>query len=172
MRFDQKSVLPENESDMTSMIDMAFQLIAFFMVLINFSDTVADQTIKLPISELARPADESAEHSLVLNMTGEGRIRHMGTLLNVDDIATILDTRQRMIRLRRELVKEEVPPTTIIIRSDGNCPSGKLQELIQQCQQYCQIEKMVFTYCLLVLSLKHMVRSLLQIELYSGERKL
>ncbi|MEE2736883.1 MAG: biopolymer transporter ExbD [Planctomycetota bacterium] len=136
MRFDQKSVLPENESDMTSMIDMAFQLIAFFMVLINFSDTVADQTIKLPISELARPADESAEHSLVLNMTGEGRIRHMGTLLNVDDIATILDTRQRMIRLRRELVKEEVPPTTIIIRSDGNCPSGKLQELIQQCQQY------------------------------------
>ena len=104
MLFDQKSVLPENESDMTSMIDMAFQLIAFFMVLINFSDTVADQTIKLPISELARPSDESAEHSLVLNLTGEGRIRHMGTLLNVDDIATILDTRQRMIRLRRELV--------------------------------------------------------------------
>lgn len=36
------------EGDMTPMIDMTFQLIAFFMVLINFAEGDQDQRIKLP----------------------------------------------------------------------------------------------------------------------------
>ncbi len=45
------------EGDLTPMIDMTFQLIAFFMVLINFSQTEADQRILLPESVLAKPPD-------------------------------------------------------------------------------------------------------------------
>ncbi|MFN7292338.1 MAG: ExbD/TolR family protein, partial [Pirellula sp.] len=45
------------EGDMTPMIDMVFQLIIFFMVLINFSQDDQNEKIKLPSSELAKPAE-------------------------------------------------------------------------------------------------------------------
>ena len=48
------------EGDMTSMIDMTFQLIAFFMILINFADAEANQDIKLPASQLAELKFSSA----------------------------------------------------------------------------------------------------------------
>jgi len=41
--------------DMTPMIDIVFQLIAFFMVVTNFANTKADERVKLPKDELARP---------------------------------------------------------------------------------------------------------------------
>ena len=44
-----------HEGDLTPMIDMTFQLIAFFMVLVNFTQTEQNQRIQLPQSELAKP---------------------------------------------------------------------------------------------------------------------
>ena len=40
------------EGDLTPMIDMVFQLIAFFMVLINFAQTESNDRVKLPSSHL------------------------------------------------------------------------------------------------------------------------
>ena len=37
---------------MTPMIDVTFQLIAFFMFVLNFSEVDQDQRINLPLSEL------------------------------------------------------------------------------------------------------------------------
>ena len=45
--------------DMTPMIDMTFQLIAFFMILINFAEGEQDQRVQLPSSTLAKPPDSS-----------------------------------------------------------------------------------------------------------------
>ena len=45
------------EGDLTAMIDMVFQLIIFFMVLINFSQDDQNDKIKLPSSELAKPPE-------------------------------------------------------------------------------------------------------------------
>ena len=39
------------EGDLTPMIDMTFQLIAFFMVLINFSQTESNERVVLPSSQ-------------------------------------------------------------------------------------------------------------------------
>ena len=39
------------------MIDMTFQLIAFFMVLINFTEADQNERIKLPTSEIVKPPD-------------------------------------------------------------------------------------------------------------------
>ena len=49
------------EGDLTPMIDMTFQLIAFFMVLINFTEADQDERIKLPDSVCwpNRPMDRS-----------------------------------------------------------------------------------------------------------------
>jgi len=65
-----------HEGDLTPMIDMTFQLIAFFMVLINFTQSEQDKRIKLPSSELAKPPDGPIDHPLTLHVTenGEGII--------------------------------------------------------------------------------------------------
>ena len=43
-----------HEGDLTPMIDMTFQLIAFFMVLINFTQSEQNERVQLPLSELAK----------------------------------------------------------------------------------------------------------------------
>lgn len=135
MRFRTRRSLPKAEAEMTPMIDMAFQLIAFFMVLINFSETAADQQIKLPVSELARPADEPPERSFTLNLNQDGRIRHLGQLLEIEEIRPYLTAEQRAARTRRLALGTD-EKTSVIIRSDAACPSGKVQQLMQLCQQH------------------------------------
>ena len=46
---------------MTPMIDMAFQLIAFFMFAISFSQNEQDERVLLPDSVLAKPANQPLE---------------------------------------------------------------------------------------------------------------
>jgi len=43
--------------DMTPMIDMTFQLITFFMFVMNFSEAEQDERIQLPSSQLAKPVE-------------------------------------------------------------------------------------------------------------------
>ncbi|MDD4267587.1 MAG: biopolymer transporter ExbD, partial [Thermoguttaceae bacterium] len=56
---------------MTPMIDMVFQLIAFFMVVINFSEADQNQRIHLPSSELAKPPDAPLESPITINVISE-----------------------------------------------------------------------------------------------------
>ena len=64
MRFRPDRTAGILEGDLTPMIDMTFQLIAFFMVLINFSQSEQDERIMLPQSVLAKPPDRRAIHQL------------------------------------------------------------------------------------------------------------
>ena len=65
---------PDLTIDMTPMIDCTFQLITFFMLVINFESSEADERIKLPESALARPAASKFEDEIVLQIAviGEG----------------------------------------------------------------------------------------------------
>ena len=56
------------QADLTPMIDMTFQLIAFFMVLINFSEADQNQLITLPTSELAKPPDAPFDHPIFIHL--------------------------------------------------------------------------------------------------------
>ena len=69
-----KRAEPVLEGDLTPMIDMTFQLIAFFMVLINFTQTEQNQRIQLPDSTLAKPPEAPLEHPITLHLTKEGRV--------------------------------------------------------------------------------------------------
>ena len=67
MRF-KKHSNQTDEADLTPMIDMTFQLIAFFMVLINFTEAEASDKIKLPDSDLARPPETVPEFRIMLSV--------------------------------------------------------------------------------------------------------
>ncbi len=120
------------EGDMTPMIDMTFQLIAFFMVLINFTEADQNERIRLPISELAQPPDEPLTDAITLQLTQEGTILLGGEEFSVEQLP---------VPLRRERQVLEATPgksvarATIVIRADMRAKAGRVQEVILECQK-------------------------------------
>ena len=120
------------EGDLTPMIDMTFQLIAFFMVLINFSQTETDQQILLPESVLAKPPDRPFQYPITIQLTKEGNVRYGGQeLANMNRLRPYL-VNERAILLGRD---RELSEATIIIRADRQAQAGVVQKLIQVCQE-------------------------------------
>ena len=62
------------EADLTPMIDMVFQLIAFFMVLINFAQTEANDNVQLPSSILVKPPEEPLDYPIIVHVGSDGRM--------------------------------------------------------------------------------------------------
>ena len=119
------------EGDMTPMIDMTFQLIAFFMILLNFADSDQDQRVKLPSSELAKPPDTPLESPLILQLTKEGEVLYGGDMVPVAKMGTYL--RQEAQILERQ--QKQVADASVVIRADRETKTGLVQELIKKCQE-------------------------------------
>ncbi len=143
MRF-KKSKTSVVEVDMTPMIDMTFQLIAFFMIVSNFEQTQADERVLLPVDQLAKPPEISREYELVINV---GFIRENNQIVdpvpwvfwNAAESVRVLETLpllQRKFRLRKDRDGEEAAQDTyIVIRADAATPTGLVQELIKLAQE-------------------------------------
>ena len=131
MKIHSKKEMPSAEADMTPMIDMTFQLIAFFMVLINFSDAETNERIKLPSSELAKPPDAPLESPITLQLTKEGTVLYAGDELAVGNLTGPL--RREADLLTR--LKKSVAEATIVIRADAETKTGHVQELIKVSQE-------------------------------------
>jgi len=120
------------EGDLTPMIDMTFQLIAFFMVLINFSQTETDQQIMLPESVLAKPPDQPFQYPITIQLTRDGKVRYGG-----QELANMRRLRPYLVNERTILEGRDKPLTdaTVIIRADRQAKAGEVERLIQVCQQ-------------------------------------
>ena len=112
------------EGDMTAMIDMVFQLIIFFMVLINFSQDDQNDKIKLPSSELAKPADAPLTFPIVLHLDSTGAIYVGSEVATVESIAPMLRTEIQLLVSRNQSAKDA-----------KNTPGGLVQDLIKKCQE-------------------------------------
>jgi biopolymer transport protein ExbD len=121
------------EPDMTPMIDIVFQLLAFFMFTINLNATEQDQRVTLPASELAKPPDAPYEHPLTVHLTDRGEYIYAGeALAGLDQLRSAL-LREKQIIDRYAM--EKLEDVTIIIRADEDAQTGQVQEIIQLCQE-------------------------------------
>ncbi|QDT14944.1 ExbD/TolR family protein [Alienimonas californiensis] len=134
------------EVDMTPMIDIVFQLIAFFMVITNFENTRADERVKLPIDAIARPTEAPREKDIVLNV-GFNRLAD-GTIDPASPDALLFDTAEGgagvpipqsdtiLAREARGFTDEgtKLEDVTVVIRADAEVPSGQIQNLITKAQ--------------------------------------
>ncbi len=118
------------EGDLTPMIDMTFQLIAFFMVLINFTEADQDTRVTLPHSVLAKPAETPFEFPIYLNVVSEGGVVFAGEEVSDEKL------RQRLLREREvlRLSDREAKDATIVLRADAHASTGRVQEIIKLCQ--------------------------------------
>ena len=117
--------------DMTPMIDMTFQLIAFFMVLINFSDVEQDQRVNLPASELAKPPDTAYDEPLTIQMTADETILFGGQEMSLDELKIAL---RREAQLVRAYGDRQLSDVTVVLRVDLTARAGRAQEIIKACQ--------------------------------------
>ena len=128
------------EPNLTPMLDMVFQLVTFFMLVINFKSAALDLSLKLPVVGSARPVDSKGqEELLVLNIDNLGTLNVYGAKKRDREIesyiageaqASLLTARQKQpdIKAGDEL------PTTVVIRADKNTPFKLLNRVIKSCQ--------------------------------------
>jgi biopolymer transport protein ExbD len=144
MKFQSKgAMLPE--CDMTPMIDMVFQLIAFFMIITNFEQTQADERVKLPMDELARPPKTKRDKELVINIgfvrTSEGDRVGAGVPVifypNAPKPLTIGEFKTPLQLEKQNFADTGVNPkdVTVILRADSEVPTGMVQDLIKMSQE-------------------------------------
>ncbi len=126
-----------SEGDLTPMIDMVFQLIAFFMVLINFTQAEQEKRIHLPASALAKPPEQQPEHAVTLHVDDKNdTIIYSGHEVSLKELEGQLRTKVS------ELKSNGVEPrdATVIIRGDQRAKTGFVQQVIEACQK-AQFEK-------------------------------
>ncbi len=115
------------------------------MVITNFEQTQADERVKLPRDELAKPPTSKLEHELVLNVGFYRDIEGKKTdprpwIFNFGPEAQEIEPLQSEAQLKQEArifglkPDVEVEDVTIRIRADSEVQTGVIQELIEICQ--------------------------------------
>lgn len=147
-----RSNLATGEIDMTPMIDMTFQLITFFMFVLNFSKDTVDERVRLPIADQARPVDSQPEEPLFLNIDRDGSLLAVGERWNVEKELAAIET-----YLRREAAIAKISMqaaaatdssskaakdlaagklwTTVVIRADKTTPYRAIRGLVAAAQK-------------------------------------
>jgi biopolymer transport protein ExbD len=127
------------EPNLTPMLDMVFQLITFFMLVINFKSAQLDMNLKLPVIGSARPVDTKGQQDLLmLNINAQGELTVYNTPKDIDSYiageaqASLLAARQRNPNLQ----PGDDLPTTVVIRADRATPFHLLNRVIKACQDH------------------------------------
>jgi len=124
------------EPNLTPLLDMVFQLITFFMLVINFKGASMDLSLKLPVLGSARPLDRQGKlEPLLLNIDAEGGVHCFGRL---EEIEPLIAKEARL--LKEQLRAAGTPaenefPVGVIIRADRAVPFHLLNHVIEVCQK-------------------------------------
>jgi len=128
----------EGKPNLTPILDMVFQLITFFMLVINFKSAALDLNLKLPVVGSARPVDTKGQESLlILNVDSQGDINVYGRKQPVKEyiareaMAALIGAK----RSQPDLEFGQELPTMVVIRADRTTPFKALNRVIMECQQ-------------------------------------
>lgn len=132
MRFNRRKRTEIMEGDLTPMIDMTFQLIAFFMIIMNFSKVDRAEEIMLPTARLAKPPETVPDFQIILNLNEDGSVKSSGQLIDKIEFLNSLLNRAISAAQRDNVAVGKI---AVIIRSHEDTPTGLVQKLIAKCQE-------------------------------------
>lgn len=123
------------EPDLTPLLDMVFQLITFFMLVINFKGAALDQSLQLPVLGSARPLEWKGDHEpLMLNVDNEGRVKVYGAVVAAEKyIAEEATELKRQLRASGESDSKELP-VPVVLRADKGTRFHLVNHVIKLCQ--------------------------------------
>lgn len=114
------------------MIDMTFNLIAFFMFTINFADAERVEQIMLPKSVLAKPPDKVADYQIILNLDQDGSVYFDGQQIQRIELLNPIIRREIGAASRQKVNPSEI---SVVVRAHEDAETGAVQRLIQKCQE-------------------------------------
>jgi biopolymer transport protein ExbD len=122
--------------NLTPILDMVFQLITFFMLVMNVKAASLDLAIQLPVIGSAIPTDAQDLQTLVLNITKDGKVKAHGREQNPGALAL---KEAQLARKNAEidgkpLGPDDELPITVVIRADRDTPFHELNSIITDCQ--------------------------------------
>lgn len=128
------------EPNLTPILDMVFQLITFFMLVINFKAASFDLSLKLPVVGSAKPPDSGGGKPdvLVLNIDSQGHLLAFGQEQNIDQfIAFEAKNRRDVLASSGDAsYNPEGPlPTTVVIRADKDTPFNLVNRILKECRK-------------------------------------
>jgi biopolymer transport protein ExbD len=127
------------EPNLTPILDMVFQLITFFMLVINFKGAALDLSLQLPVLGSARPLDtKGSEELLYLNIDAQGQLKLYGT---VKDLNTYVGEEARVDidqqkKADKSFQEGDELPTRVVVRADKSTPFELIDDVLKTCQQY------------------------------------
>ncbi len=132
------STAAKAEPNLTPMLDMVFQLVTFFMLVINFKSAALDLSLKLPVVGTAKPVETQGQLDLlILNVDSKGNLNIYGIAKDIDSY--IAGEAQASLLLARKdhpnIVIGDDLPTTVVVRADRKTPFKLLNRVLETCQK-------------------------------------
>jgi biopolymer transport protein ExbD len=126
------------EPNLTPILDMVFQLITFFMLVISFKTAAMDPGIRLPVIGSARPQTSETERNFaVLNIDVSGSLRMYGEACDLEEY---LSTEALHLRKAATDQASALAPTDIalaaVIRADRGTPFTELNRVLAACKKH------------------------------------
>ena len=136
---------PESEGvqgDMTPMIDMVFQLLIFFMILINFADADQNVRVKLPENDIVKPPEQPIPNAVTLQIARQEKKKNeYSVLIGAEEFFGDKDLKRLKLALDKEVKfvktekKKSASDMTVILRADRDAPIGFINRVIHTCQE-------------------------------------
>jgi biopolymer transport protein ExbD len=121
------------EPNMVPILDMVFQLITFFMLVINFKATAVDRELNLPVIGSARPVEEETQgEMLVLNLRANGEITARGKVQ--PNIEGFIGVEARTTASVKGLPFGSPLPVMVVIRADRTITVQSLMKVVNTCR--------------------------------------
>lgn len=125
------------EPNLTPILDMVFQLITFFMLVINFKGQSMDLSLQLPVLGSARPLEYTGSlEPLMLNIDAQGGVQSFGHPVEVE---TFIPQEAKMLKLQLKALNTPIEnggelPVPVIIRADKTVSFETVLGVIRLCQ--------------------------------------
>ena len=123
MKFVRKNRSKAPQLALTSMLDVIFLLLCFFVTASVFSQWESEIAIKLPSASTAEEPDR-LPGEIIVNLAKDGRTTVNGTALSLDDL-----------KVRLAKVAKFYPDQAVIIRADKEVRYERLVEIIDTCRE-------------------------------------
>jgi biopolymer transport protein ExbD len=121
---------------MTPMIDVTFQLIAFFMFVLNVNDAEQHQAIRLPASDLAKPPEEVARTVFTVHVTkpeddGKSYVYFANRKLAIgsEDLKAAIQKERIILGFERRTPGDA--NVVVLVRGDASAQSGEVQRVVE-----------------------------------------
>jgi biopolymer transport protein ExbD len=130
------------EPNLTPVLDMVFQLITFFMLVINFKANLIDRAMELPIVGTARPVDADKQKNrlqIMVNLNNKGQFTVYNKPIPDEKIADYIAQQAMSAKMSERRLYSDFDEngdlrTEVVIRADVATPFSKIYQVIKECQ--------------------------------------